>query len=174
MHINSVNVSNLNPWISKYDTELEIKLAGNQDEMFKIYEIIINNRGDTMGLKEMMNKWAKEMNQKTIKAPMFGGAFFDENNELIYIEKVLYNEPATIVFWNDGTKTVSKCGEGDTYNAEMGLALAVMKKLVSNEFVSKTLHDWMPADGKKIRALTEIRREHKTSNKEDSRSVEGK
>lgn len=92
---------------------------------------------------------------------MFGGAFFDENNELIYIKKVIYNKPATIVFWSDNTKTISKCGEGDNYNPEMGLALAVMKKLVSNEFVSKTLHDWLPVEGKKERTLTEVRREHK-------------
>lgn len=27
------------------------------------------------------------------------------------VDKVIYNPPATIVFWNDGTKTVVKCQE---------------------------------------------------------------
>lgn len=27
------------------------------------------------------------------------------------IERVLFNKPATIVFWSDGTKTVAKCNE---------------------------------------------------------------
>lgn len=28
-----------------------------------------------------------------------------------YVERVIYNAPATIVFWTDGTKTVVKCHE---------------------------------------------------------------
>lgn len=27
------------------------------------------------------------------------------------IEKVIFNPPATVVFWSDGTKTVAKCSE---------------------------------------------------------------
>ena len=32
------------------------------------------------------------------------------------IKKVIFNDPATIVLWDDGTKTVVKCSEGDTYS----------------------------------------------------------
>ena len=32
------------------------------------------------------------------------------------IKKVIYNNPATIICWEDGTKTVVKCSEGDTYD----------------------------------------------------------
>ena len=45
------------------------------------------------------------------------------------ITKVIFNPPATIVFWDDGTKTVVKCREGDRFDKETGLAMAVMKKL---------------------------------------------
>ena len=44
------------------------------------------------------------------------------------IEKVTFNDPATIVFWKDGTKTVSKCKNGDTYNKETGLAMCIYKE----------------------------------------------
>ena len=49
------------------------------------------------------------------------------------IRKVIFNDPATIVFWEDGTKTVVKCKEGDTYSKETGLALCITKKVYGNK-----------------------------------------
>lgn len=46
------------------------------------------------------------------------------------IKKVIFNKPATIVFWTDGTKTVVKCGDGDVWDEEKGLAMAICKKLI--------------------------------------------
>ena len=49
------------------------------------------------------------------------------------IKKVIFNDPATIVLWNDGTKTVVKCQEGDEYSKEKGLALCIAKKHLGNK-----------------------------------------
>ena len=49
------------------------------------------------------------------------------------IEKVIFNDPATIVFWKDGTNTVVKCQNGDTYDKEKGLAMCVAKKFFGNK-----------------------------------------
>lgn len=49
------------------------------------------------------------------------------------IKEVIFNEPATIVYWTDGTKTVVKCGRGDTFDKEKGLALCCMKKMFGNK-----------------------------------------
>ena len=49
------------------------------------------------------------------------------------IKKVIFNDPATIVYWKDGTKTVVKCQEGDTYDKEKGLAMCVAKKFFGNK-----------------------------------------
>lgn len=49
------------------------------------------------------------------------------------IKKVIFNNPATIVYWEDGTKTVVKCGKDDTYSEEAGLALCFMKKALGNK-----------------------------------------
>ena len=49
-------------------------------------------------------------------------------------EKVIFNDPATIVFWKDGTKTVVKCMEGDIYNPEVGLAMCVCKKVFDKKY----------------------------------------
>ena len=48
------------------------------------------------------------------------------------IEKVIFNDPATIVLWEDGSKTVVKVQDGDTFDKEKGLAMAILKKLLGN------------------------------------------
>ena len=49
------------------------------------------------------------------------------------IKDVIFNNPATIVFWADGTKTVVKCQEGDEFDPEKGLAMAITKKVYGNK-----------------------------------------
>ena len=44
------------------------------------------------------------------------------------IKKVIFNNPATIVIWADGTKTVVKRQKGDRYDKEKGLAMAFVKR----------------------------------------------
>ena len=51
----------------------------------------------------------------------------------VEIKKVKFSGPATIVFWADGSKTVVKCQEGDTFDPEKGLALCFMKKVLGNK-----------------------------------------
>lgn len=49
------------------------------------------------------------------------------------IKDVIFNDPATIVFWMDGTKTVVKCQEGDEFDPEKGLTMAIAKKVYGNK-----------------------------------------
>lgn len=49
------------------------------------------------------------------------------------IKRVLFNNPATIVFWADGDKTVVKCQNGEPYDPEKGLAMAISKKALGND-----------------------------------------
>lgn len=48
------------------------------------------------------------------------------------IEKVIYHYPATIVWWNDGDKTIVKVHKGEKFNKEIGLAMAITKKVFGN------------------------------------------
>lgn len=43
------------------------------------------------------------------------------------IKQVIFNGPATIVYWKDGCKTVVKCQEGAVNDHEKGLAMAVAR-----------------------------------------------
>lgn len=44
------------------------------------------------------------------------------------ITNVIFNPPATIVFWSDGTKTIAKCEPCDKFDKEKGLMMAILKK----------------------------------------------
>lgn len=50
-----------------------------------------------------------------------------------FIVNVIFNEPATIVFWSDGTKTVVKAQNGEKFDKEKGLAMAIIKKSLGNK-----------------------------------------
>lgn len=49
------------------------------------------------------------------------------------IKKVIFNDPATIVIWADGEKTVVKCQNGEPYDPEKGLAMAISKRALGNK-----------------------------------------
>lgn len=49
------------------------------------------------------------------------------------IVKVIFNDPATIVIWKDGTKTIVKCQDGEPFDREKGLAMAISKKMLGNK-----------------------------------------
>lgn len=57
---------------------------------------------------------------------------FSDISEQI-ITKVIFNGPATIVFWKDKTKTVVKCDKDDVFDSEKGLAMAISKKFFGNK-----------------------------------------
>lgn len=49
------------------------------------------------------------------------------------IKNVIFNPPATIVFWSDNTKTVVKCDRSlELYDPEKGLAMAIAKKMIGD------------------------------------------
>ena len=49
------------------------------------------------------------------------------------IKDVIFNNPATIVIWADGTKTVVQSRGDDIYDPEKGLAMAISKKIMGNK-----------------------------------------
>ena len=55
-----------------------------------------------------------------------------EENEPVGIDRVIFNDPATIVIWMDGTKTVVKA-HNEKYDPEKGLAMAIAKKYFGNK-----------------------------------------
>ena len=75
------------------------------------------------------------------------------NSSRMMIKKVIFNNPATIVFWSDGSKTVVK-SYLDDYDPEKGLAMAIAKKALGNEGnYYNVFKKWLPKDDETIGEL---------------------
>ena len=61
------------------------------------------------------------------------------------IEKVIFHDPATIVYWCDGTKTVVKCCKDDVFDPEKGLAMAICKRYLGENF-KKAFKEFLPEE----------------------------
>ena len=65
---------------------------------------------------------------------IYGAASMSMNsNASVFLIRVIYNDPATIAFWSDGTKTVVKAQPGDIFDPEKGLAMTIAKKACGNK-----------------------------------------
>ena len=53
------------------------------------------------------------------------------------IKRVIINEPATIILWEDGSKTVVKCKDGEVFDPEKGIAMAYIKHVLFNDRTTK-------------------------------------
>lgn len=73
------------------------------------------------------------------------------------IKNVIFNDPATIVFWMDGTKTVVKTQDDDIFDPEKGLAMAIAKKVYGNQgnYYNK-LKKWLPEKEEDANTIEEI------------------
>lgn len=98
-------------------------------------------------LEDVMKQKSKELKQKIAKSKE------QENKDLVnafngIIDKVIFNDPATIIVFKNGEKVIVKCQEGDTYDKEKGLALAIIKFAFGNTSYFNTIFKkWLPEDG---------------------------
>ena len=96
-----------------------LKLVRKTDNLHPNFMVVSRGYGKSMTqfkyLEELMKKWNCEI---------------INNNPSI--TNVIFNDPATIVFWDDGTKTVVKA-ENEPFDPEKGLAMAIAKKSLGNQ-----------------------------------------
>ena len=72
--------------------------------------------------------------EKPVKLPFLHHiCTIDYLNSIPEVKKIIFNDPATIVYWKDGTKTVVKCQKGDNFDSEKGFAMAFLKKCWGNK-----------------------------------------
>lgn len=75
--------------------------------------------------------------------------FFSRITTVPYVRKIMFNDPATIVFWDDGTKTVVKVAPGDKYVPYYGFLAALAKKIYGNNTkVQEMIRPWLPEEEK--------------------------
>lgn len=111
------------------------------------------------------------------KISQIDGGIYEAVNNLrmkerkVYITKVLYNNPATIVFWSDGTETRNVCPKDTLYNPDAGLAFCMLKKFMDNDEVAKLFNDWELKDYRNDKnhwiELKDVRKAHKKKGKDE-------
>ena len=79
-----------------------------------------------------------------------------EGREIVWksisVDRIIFNDPATIVFWQDGTKTVVKCQKDQTFNPYFGFCAAIAKKLYgSNSRLNRIVETYFDEDPRKDR-----------------------
>lgn len=67
-----------------------------------------------------------------------GSVCVSYNTDPIKPERIIFNDPATILFWPDGTKTVVKAAEDSEFNFYWGFCAAVAEKIFGSNHAVKT------------------------------------
>lgn len=78
----------------------------------------------------------------------------DRKVKIPEIKEVIFNTIATIVYWKDGTKTIVKCGRGETsFDREKAVAMCFLKKMFKpaiNSHWLDVIHDAIQAADDKV------------------------
>ena len=105
-----------------------------------------------------------EMTSKKNSKEAYNKRIFSE------IKDIIINDPATIILWKDGTKTIVKCQPVDTFDPEKGIAMAILKKLYGNSGFYKDIFE--PAIEKyELKKSLEKSKKHVATKKEKKYTV---
>lgn len=104
-----------------------------QDKTLNYSDISAIFTSSTYSVRRSWDPWFPEIDGITIDG--FTSPSYLVNIYLPEIKDVIFNDPATIVYWEDGTKTVVKCQKetGDSFSKETGLVMAIAKKVLGNK-----------------------------------------
>lgn len=125
--------------------KLHYEVISPRAEVFRVKEYH-GKEQEKISLKELLEKHKSDIHRQNFMT--YGGVPMDvisySANDCIstwkmlndmgnIVKKVIFNAPATIVIWGDGSKTVVKCQNGEKFDKEKGLALCYMKKMLGNK-----------------------------------------
>ena len=124
-----------NRWVSRHKLPnlRHDELAYVLDQVKRKYDLEVKNYIRAYELDLSLYPYFKPNTTNTTKLPG--------------IKDVIFNEPATIILWADGTKTVVKCQEGENYDPEKGMAMAISKKALGNKGnYCEVFKKWLPEE----------------------------
>lgn len=92
-----------------------------------------NDLGKTYEFKCFVPLEAKDISELMFFNDPVEGALLKMKSAMDMAPKeVIFSPPATIVYWQDGSRTVVKCSEEDEFSEEMGFVLCFTKKIFGN------------------------------------------
>ena len=108
--------------------------------------ITIDNQGGLYSKNNLSDKETLYFKNDVNLTKKLCNSLYGISNVKPKIKKVIFNDPATIIFWNDGTKTVVKAN-GESFDPEKGMAMAISKKMLGNEGrYYETFKKWLPKE----------------------------
>ena len=91
------------------------------------------------------------------------------DNLLDDVKQVIFNDPATIVTFSDGSKVCVKACSKDKFNKETGLIYAILKRLYANDVEEKTGYLRSSGLGEKINKILNMAIDQKEQERERRR-----
>ena len=131
------------------ETELIIRDPGNR--WVSSHKLVTHTHAELASILDQVKRKydleAKDYVRTCILDSSLYAYFKPNTTKLPEIKDVIFNEPATIVMWSDGTKTVVKCQEGENYDPEKGMAMAISKKALGNKGnYCEVFKKWLPEE----------------------------
>lgn len=124
-------------------------ISGRPSGNLKIYGIpimrLLNEPFDNKGELILESK-TPFMDGVSLKGISYDEAFRYRMSLKHKIKKVIFNDPATIILWIDGTKTVVQT-QGEDFDPEKGMAMAIAKKALGNQGnYYDIFKEWLPEE----------------------------
>ena len=132
--------------------DIEVTISTKELNTITLRKKDINLRKKNEGRNEM------PVERKSTSSCVYYAATTAKSVSAPTIKKVIFNYPATIVLWSDGSKTVVKCQDGDIYDPEKGLAMAISKKALGNKGnYCNEFKKWLPEEEEEEEGTVELR-----------------
>ena len=148
--------------------DIEVTISTKELNTITLRKKDINLRKKNEGRNEM------PVERKSTSSCVYYAATTAKSVSAPSIKKVIFNYPATIVLWSDGSKTVVKCQDGDIYDPEKGLAMAISKKALGNKGnYCNEFKKWLPEDEEEEEKTVELRFDTSELSSELSNSLAG-
>lgn len=145
--VKQVNCERKTPYDGQEITAiLEVDTLSPLDRMDLVkMQVELQNALDRMDPEK--NKEFAQYIRSDVMATLELNRKLNPSTKLPKIKKVIFNDPATIVYWEDGSRTVVKTSKNDIFDPEKGLAMAIAKRTLGdqgnyyNEF-----RKWLPKE----------------------------
>ena len=105
----------------------------------KIFDIAVNSQHNRCLMMNLVNEMHFRSKKKQEEYDRIC-----QNIRGLCIRDVYFNDPVTVVIWNDGTKTIVRA-KNESYDPEKGLAMTICKKVMGNKGnYYEIFKEWLP------------------------------
>lgn len=155
-HLNKLNKYSIGDTVGKYNIKT---VDYNCDVEYVCFDTIMNCILKQYELEDYEQNYKRENRDKNISIELEKYGITWGGNTIISIplknigaytvpniKKVIFSDPATIVIWEDDTKTIVKAGKNDKgkkekFDPEKGLTMAICKKLYGTNASGSNYYD---------------------------------